>query len=121
MNRYNSNQNLELRIGALLWKVKELEIKNKCLVDDNLSLREENNALSAKLIAAELKLTGIEDDVDSVYQKSLLGVPAEASEDVLGFVQKYAKEIGCDHIGYRQLLIENSQNTEQFEKNQNRS
>jgi hypothetical protein len=48
-----------------------LETNNKLLAEDNIALRADNNALSAKFIATELKLTLIEDDIDSVKQKSL--------------------------------------------------
>jgi hypothetical protein len=97
-----SNVSLENNIAALLGKIEVLETNNKLLAEDNITLRADNNALSAKLIATELKLTIIEDDIDSVKQKSLrktvelLDVPPEAAKDVLGFVEKYTKEIGCD-------------------------
>jgi regulator of replication initiation timing len=96
-----SNLKLEDQIGALLGKVSTLETQNQSLTEDNAVLRADNNALSAKLIAAEVRLSSIESDIESSKQKALqktvelLEAPTEAKEDVLAFIKKYGQEIGC--------------------------
>jgi hypothetical protein len=72
--------------------VGDLEVNNKSLSEENISLR-------AKLTAAEVKLTTIECEIESARQKSLqktvelLEVPTGV--DALAFLKTYSTEIGC--------------------------
>jgi regulator of replication initiation timing len=97
----DSNAKLETNIGTILEKVESLEEQNKSLAEDNAVLRADNKALSSKLAAAEVRLSTIETEIKANKQKSLrnivelLEVPVGAKEDVLGFVKKYAQDIGC--------------------------
>jgi regulator of replication initiation timing len=96
-----SNVKLENQVGTLLEKIGALETQNDSLKEDNAVLRADHIKLSAKLVAAEVKLSSIESDFESSKQKSLqktvelLEVPEEAAENILGFVKTYAEEIGC--------------------------